>query len=88
MARFSRTLSPSNTSRFSGTCTTPERTIRCGGRPTSDSPRSKTSPESGRSSPEITRSVVVLPAPLAPISATTSPSGTSIEMPCRIRRPP
>ena len=34
------------------------------------------SPSAGRTSPEIARSVVVLPAPFAPISVTISPSAT------------
>ena len=38
-------------------------------------------PAAGRSSPEMVRSVVVLPAPLVPIRVTTSPSCTSKEMP-------
>ena len=38
-----------------------------------DLPRMRISPSRGRSSPLIVRSVVVLPAPLAPISATISP---------------
>ena len=32
--------------------------------------------------PEIARMVVVLPAPLAPIRVTSSPSSTDSEMPC------
>ncbi len=35
--------------------------------------------------PEMLRSVVVLPAPLAPSTATTSPSSTFSETPCRAR---
>ncbi len=38
-------------------------------------------PARGRASPEIARMVVVLPAPFAPISDTTAPSGTSRLMP-------
>ncbi len=38
-------------------------------------------PEVGRTSPEIVLSVVVLPAPLPPISATISPISTLNEMP-------
>jgi hypothetical protein len=33
--------------------------------------------------PDTARMVVVLPAPLDPISVTTLPLGTSIETPCR-----
>ena len=39
------------------------------------------SPEPGAIIPETARIVVVLPAPLDPISVTTWPFGTSIEMP-------
>ena len=38
-------------------------------------------PAAGRSSPEIVRRVVVLPAPLVPIRVTTSPSSTVKLMP-------
>ena len=38
-------------------------------------------PLPGRSSPEMVRSVVVLPAPLVPMSVTTSPSSTSKVIP-------
>ena len=44
-------------------------------------PRNLIAPARGVSRPAIARSVVDLPAPLAPISATISPSLTSIEMP-------
>ena len=43
---------------------------------------SKTSEPSVATMPEIARSVVVLPAPFAPSSATISPSSTVSEMPC------
>jgi len=39
-------------------------------------------PALGAIIPETARMVVVLPAPLEPISVTTLPLGTSIEMPC------
>ena len=38
-------------------------------------------PEDAGSSPEMTRSSVVLPAPFEPITATASPAFTDIEMP-------
>ena len=38
------------------------------------------SPALARTSPETVRSVVLLPAPLAPIKVTMSPSSTSIEI--------
>src|SRR6218665_2222804 len=40
------------------------------------------SPPGGLIMPEMARMVVVLPAPLEPISVTTWPRGTSSEMPC------
>ena len=44
-----------------------------------------TSPRSVRSSPEIAFSVVLLPAPLAPSSATIPPSGTWRDTPLSTR---
>ena len=44
-------------------------------------PLNRIRPVRGGTIPEIERSVVVLPAPLAPISVTISPSRTSSEMP-------
>ena len=58
------------------------RTIFCAGMEVSSSPRSRTVPVRGRSSPEMVLSVVDLPAPLAPIKVTISPSSTSKLMPC------
>ena len=45
-------------------------------------PLSEMSPAVGAIMPEMARIVVVLPAPLEPISVTTLPLGTSSEMPC------
>ena len=45
------------------------------------SPAKRIWPERAGVSPEIERSVVDLPAPLEPISVTTSPSSTVSEMP-------
>jgi len=45
-------------------------------------PLSVISPPVGAIIPDTARIVVVLPAPLEPISVTTLPFGTSIEMPC------
>jgi hypothetical protein len=45
------------------------------------SPSKVTVPSRGDSKPVIVRSVVVLPAPFAPMSVTTSPFSTCIEMP-------
>ena len=46
---------------------------RCGGRCSTDSPSISTSPASGRSSPAISRSTVVLPQPDGPSSAAHAP---------------
>jgi len=45
------------------------------------SPSKVTLPSRGSNNPVIVRSVVVLPAPFAPMSVTTSPFSTRIEMP-------
>ncbi len=50
--------------------------------------RNRTVPALGLSILEMARSVVVLPAPLAPIRATTFPSGTSSETPRSAWMPP
>ena len=42
-------------------------------------PSNQISPALARTRPETVRSVVLLPAPLAPIRVTMSPSSTSIE---------
>ena len=67
--------------RPSGACAMPRATSRCEGRRVTSSPRKRTRPPEGSSIFETARSVVVLPAPFAPMSATTSPAGTSSEMP-------
>ena len=45
-------------------------------------------PASARMTPEIVRSVVLLPAPFGPSSATTAPRGTVIETSWSARTPP
>ena len=67
--------------RPSGDCEMPSRTISCAGSVEISSPRKRIEPVRGGVSPEIERSVVDLPAPLEPISVTTSPSSTVSEMP-------
>ena len=56
-------------------------TISCGGRRVMFLPLNVIEPSRGGLSPLIDRSVVDLPAPLAPIRVTISPSRTSSEMP-------
>ena len=63
---FSFTVRPGKTRRPSGTCEMPSRTIASGPRPAIDLPSNRISPAAGLASPEIARSVVDLPAPLAP----------------------
>ena len=78
---FSLTERPGNTRRPSGTWEIPSRTIASGPRPAIDLPSNRISPAAGLVSPEIARSVVDLPAPLAPSKVTTCPSSTLIETP-------
>jgi hypothetical protein len=71
----------------SGTSAMPSRATRCGGQFSMRSPWNWTTPSLTRASsrprkPEIARSVVVLPAPLLPMSATMPPAGTRNETPC------
>src|SRR3954469_12912874 len=51
----------------------------CGGASVTSSPSSATSPESGRSSPAITRRSVDLPLPLGPSSAVKDPPAIAME---------
>ena len=66
--------------------------IRLARSPTAIAPRtapsSRTSPASGFSSPAITRSRVLLPAPLGPNSPSSSPGRTSRDAESRILAPP
>ena len=80
---MSATDSVGNTRRPSGECARPARAIRKESWPVISLPPSVTRPERGRIMPDTARMVVVLPAPLEPISVTTLPFGTSMEMPCR-----
>ena len=70
---FSSTVRSKNSERSSGTCASPRRGIRCGRVPSTTSPSTSTLPASGASRPDRVSSVVVLPAPFGPSSATTSP---------------
>src|SRR5690349_8508034 len=79
--RLSSVDSGPNTLRPSGAWARPRRAIRAAPRPSTREPPRRTSPRVGDSVPEIARIVVVLPAPLAPISATIVPGLTSSEVP-------
>src|SRR6266478_952765 len=76
MMRFSWTLMSRKISRPSGTCEMPSPTILSEPRRRIDWPRNKMSPLVAATMPEITLRVVLLPAPLAPRSATIVCSGT------------
>ena len=77
--RFSSTVSSSITPRPSGTWATPMRAMDSTVRPTMASPSKRTDPPRGFTSPEIVRSSVVLPAPLAPRTAVIAPGSASKE---------
>ena len=78
---FSVTVRPGKMRRPSGTCEIPSRTMASAPRRLIEWPSKKISPDAGRISPEIVRSVVLLPAPLAPSSVTISPGSTRSEIP-------
>src|ERR1700677_2317428 len=79
---FSSTVSSMKVPRPSGTCATPRRTMSSVAMPSMGSPPRMMSP-CVRTIPQIARSVVVLPAPLAPNRAVTPPSSTEKLMPWR-----
>src|SRR5512143_3229397 len=74
--------------RPSGTCTMPIATMSLARRPMSDWSSKRIVPDRGVVRPESARSVVVLPAPLAPRSATTLAASTARSTPCKARTPP
>ena len=78
---FSFTVRPGKIRRPSGTWEMPSRTMVSGPSPAIDLPSNRISPAAGLASPEIARSVVDLPAPLAPSKVTTCPSSTLSETP-------
>jgi hypothetical protein len=80
-SRFSSIVITGKMCRPSGEWARPCSTIECAGMPLIRLPMNRISPETGCNNPEIVRNVVVLPAPLTPISETTSPSSTTRSMP-------
>ena len=66
----------------------PRSTISCAGTRVTSSPSITTLPLLAGVSPVIARSVVDLPAPLEPISVTTSPSSTDSDTPFSASIPP
>src|SRR5918994_2107403 len=85
--RFSSTESSAKVPRPSGTCATPSFATDSGPRRPSERPSYAISPVR-LTVPEIARSIVVLPAPLAPSTATIWPSSTASETPCSARTGP
>src|SRR4051794_6012523 len=83
ISRFSCTVIRGKTCRPSGTWQTPRRISSCAGMPSIRRPSNVTEPATGRIIPDTVFCVVVLPAPLAPSSATISPSRTSKVTPFR-----
>ena len=81
-SRFSRTVMRGNTWRPSGEWLIPARTISLGASRVMSRPANRMVPDAGRIRPLIARSVVVLPAPFAPISVTISPSSTVSDTSC------
>ena len=75
-SRFSRTVRNGKTRRPSGTSEIPSSVRLYGGRRVISCPRKWIAPARGKSAPATARSVLDLPAPLAPISVTISPSAT------------
>ena len=86
--RFSFTVRLSNTRRPSGTMAMPSATTCWALKGMMSRPRKLMAPEAVFTRPLMARSVVLLPAPLAPISVTIWPCSTSKEMPLRASMPP
>src|SRR5262249_25195527 len=76
MARFSATVMCGNTRRPSGQWAIPRRRISWAASPWISRPSKRMRPAAARTSPEMVRSVVVFPAPLAPSRHTNSPAPT------------
>ena len=87
-SRFSSTLMRGKMCRPSGDCAMPSRTMRSVGSVLIAWPLKLTVPRRGRTVPRMVLSVVVLPAPLAPISVTISPRCTESDRPRRARMLP
>ena len=88
MRRFSSTVRSGKIRRPSGTRVMPLDTMFVGSLPVISSPSNSILPLFGFTRPAIERSVELLPAPLAPISVTMLPFGTSKEIPLTASMPP
>ncbi len=87
MSRFSRTVRFGKIPRPSGMRHTPARASCTGEAPVMSQPSSNTLPAVGRSSPLITFSNELLPAPLGPRMATSAPPGTVRSIACNASTP-
>src|SRR5689334_12970924 len=76
ISRFSRTVSAGNTRRPSGTSAMPAAVRACAGSRVTSAPSKRIFPFLEDIEPATPRMVVLLPAPLAPIKVTISPSAT------------
>src|ERR1043166_6442458 len=89
ISRFSRTVSAGNTRRPSGTSAMPAAVRACAGSRVTSTPSKRIFPFLEDIEPATPRMVVLLPAPLAPIRVTISPSATWNDTPrtaaCRSR---
>ena len=81
MDRLRSTVSVGKIRRSSGTHPTPARVISCVAWCVTSTPSKLMRPRLAGVNPRIERKVVVLPAPLAPSSPTTSPSSTASDTP-------
>ena len=81
-------MSVPKTDRPSGAWTMPSGAMSHGFIPVMSTPSKRTAPAVTGISPETTRAVVDLPAPLAPSSATTCPSGIENDTPNSARNGP
>ena len=86
--RLSSTVSRGKIRRPSGECASPRVSTSCAGVESIRLPSNQISPDSGLSSPEMVRRVVVLPAPLVPTSVTTWPCSTVKLIPLTARTRP
>src|SRR5690349_965077 len=86
--RFSPTVRLPKIRRPSGQCETPIDTIRSAAAVVMSVPSKVIVPWVGRSRPEIVRSVVLLPAPLEPMRATSWRRSTRNDTPCSARMLP
>src|SRR5262245_56500464 len=81
MTRFSSTLSDGNRRRPSGTSAMPRATRACAGMSPTGAPSNTTASRRESMRPAMDCSSVLFPAPLAPITATTSPRATAMVTP-------